>query len=117
MDRVHDVSNVFHIAVSHSFDAFVIHGVSKCVTIKRQNIDMGLRIELIKFYDYLGDNSVLKDDERGKAFRWIDNFINSASHETRSISKNEVSKELCNCKKPQPDYAWIVCEKCGNLLS
>jgi len=32
------------------------------------------RIELVKFYDYLADNGVIREDEKGKAFRWIDNY-------------------------------------------
>ena len=34
------------------------------------------RVELIKFYDYLSDSNVIRDEEKGKAFRWIDNFKN-----------------------------------------
>lgn len=35
---------------------------------------MNNRIELIKFYDYLADKGVIKKDEKGKAFKWVDNF-------------------------------------------
>jgi hypothetical protein len=54
------------------------------------------RIELIKFYDYLADKKVITDQEVGKAFRWIDNFINSMSEgERQPVGNNEQGVSKC----------------------
>lgn len=52
------------------------------------------RIELIKFYDYLADQKVIKDHEVGKAFRWIDNFINRGKNETQTFGGHEAGRGL-----------------------
>ena len=49
------------------------------------------RVELIKFYDYLSDSNVIRDEEKGKAFRWIDNFKNRGNISER-YSKDDVRK-------------------------
>jgi len=46
------------------------------------------KIELLKFYDFLGDNNVLKDEHRGKAFRWIENYLKYKLNQPKKQSKN-----------------------------
>lgn len=62
------------------------------------------RIELIKFYDHLGDNNVIKDEQRGKAFRWIDNF---SSSKKSNYPKNNNNLSIGDVSNSLPDRFWF----------
>jgi len=59
------------------------------------------RVELIKFYDYLSDSNVIRDEEKGKAFRWIDNFKNRKRTSKMKVVRLECvlmdNKEIIFC--------------------